>query len=134
MRWLMVAMLLAGAARAGDGPTGLYAITARLELPHVERWAVARTRVMCLNGLPVPVLNTGTGLAGCAAADVEVRDGRLSYSIVCPGRDGSRAAARYRLEPDGFRGRVAIVMGAKNMTMTEVQVGRRLGACGPTGR
>jgi hypothetical protein len=130
MRWLVVAVLLAGAARA-DGPApGLYAITARLELPHVERWAVDRTQEVCLNGLPVPVLSA-TGLGGCAAAGVEVRDGRFSYSIVCPGRDGSRAAARYRLEPDGFRGRVAIVMGAKNMTMTEVQTGRRLGACVP---
>jgi hypothetical protein len=130
MRWLVLAVLVAGVARAEPAP-GLYAITARLELPHVERWAVDRTRVMCLNGLPVPVI-AGTGLAGCAAADVEVRDGRFSYSIVCPGRDGSRAAARYRLGPDGFRGRVAIVMGAKNMTMTEVQVGRRLGACRST--
>jgi hypothetical protein len=125
----VLTVLVAGAARAEGPAPGLYAITARLELPHVERWAVERTRVMCLSGLPVPVLNTGTGLAGCAAAHVEVRSGRLSYSIVCPGRDGSRAAARYRLEPQGFRGRVAIVMGAKNMTMTEVQVGRRLGAC-----
>ena len=29
----------------------------------MERWAVERTRVMCLDGLPVPVLS-GTGLAG----------------------------------------------------------------------
>jgi hypothetical protein len=128
MRWLVM-VLVAGMARADDGPAGLYAITARLELPHVERWAVDRTRVMCLDGrLPVPVI-AGAGLAGCAAARVR-RDGeRISYGVVCPGRDASRAEARYRLSPDGFRGRVAIVTGAKNMTMTEVQVGRRLGAC-----
>jgi hypothetical protein len=54
----------------------------------------------------------------------------LRYAIHCPGRDAARAEARYRPAPDGFRGRVAMVLGAKNMTMTEVQTGRRLGACG----
>jgi hypothetical protein len=29
---------------------------------------------------------------------------------------------------------VAMVLGAKNMTMTEVQDGRRLGECGVSGR
>jgi hypothetical protein len=130
MRWLVL-VLLAGMARADDGPAGLYAITARLELPHVERWAVDRTRVMCLDGrLPVPVI-AGVGLAGCAAARVRNDGERLGYAIVCPGRDAARAEARYRLGPEGFRGRIAIVMGAKNMTMTEVQTGRRLGACVP---
>jgi hypothetical protein len=28
-----------------------------------------------------------------------------------------------------FRARIAMTMGAKNMTMTEVQTGRRIGSC-----
>jgi hypothetical protein len=32
---------------------------------------------------------------------------------------------------DAFTGRIAMVMGAKNMTMTEVQHGRRIGECSP---
>jgi hypothetical protein len=35
----------------------------------------------------------------------------------------------YELSPNAFNGRVAMVMGAKNMTMTEVQHGRRIGEC-----
>jgi hypothetical protein len=35
------------------------------------------------------------------------------------------------LSPDKFSGNVAMVMGAKNMTMTEVQRARRVGDCGP---
>jgi hypothetical protein len=134
---LAAAFALAGGAHAGEAlPVGLFAITARLELPHLERWAVDKTRAVCLDGaggLPIPVLNTGTGLAHCAAAEVQRGAAGLSYAIVCPGRDATRATARYRVEPDRFQGRVAIVMGAKNMTMTEVQVGRRLGACAPGG-
>jgi len=30
-----------------------------------------------------------------------------------------------------FTGRIAMVMGAKNMTMTEVQHARRVGGCNP---
>jgi hypothetical protein len=31
--------------------------------------------------------------------------------------------------PGAFEGRIAMVMGGKNMTMTEVQSGRRVGGC-----
>jgi hypothetical protein len=126
-------LAIAAGARAGDVPApGLYAITARLELPHLERWAVDRTRLACLADparLPLPVLNAGTGLSGCPAEQVHRAGQRLSYRIVCPGRAAARAVARYELEAQGFRGRIAIVMGGKNMTMTEVQTARRLGGC-----
>jgi hypothetical protein len=130
-----VALALASAAPAAGGPlpAGRYAITARLELPHLERYGVALTRLACLapgSALPVPVLAAPLG-TGCAARDLVVRDGRLSYAIACAGRDAPRAVASYRLVPGGFRGRVAIVLGAKNMTLTEVQAGRRLGDCPP---
>ncbi|MBA3325923.1 MAG: hypothetical protein H0T41_11900 [Rhodobacteraceae bacterium] len=130
------AVLLAGAAAAEpllDG--GLYAVTARLELPHLERYAVARTRMVCVaaepapGALPLPVLSGNMPFAGCAAQGI-LRDGdRLGYDIVCAGRDAARARADYRLGPAGFSGRIAMVMGAKNMIMTEVQSGRKLGAC-----
>ena len=71
-------------------------------------------------GLGRPLLVSGE--PGCGKTE-------LGYAIACPGRDTMRASAAYRLTPDGFRGRVAMIMGAKNMTMTEVQAGRRLGTC-----
>jgi hypothetical protein len=43
----------------------------------------------------------------------------------------AKARADYTLSADRFEGRIFIVLGAKNMTMTEVQAGRRVGACGP---
>jgi hypothetical protein len=54
---------------------------------------------------------------------------RLEYDIVCAGRDAPRAKAIYTLAPAELRGRISITMGAKNMTMTEVQIGHRLGNC-----
>lgn len=134
MRGLVVLAVVTGAtaALAEEGPrAGRYAITTRLELPHVERWAVERTEEVCLRDgpLPIPVLSRGTGLAGCSAEGVRRAGRTLSYGIRCAGRDATRAEARYELEPEGFRGRVAIVMGAKNMTMTEMQTGRWLGPC-----
>ena len=121
-------------------PSGWYEITSRLELPHLERWAIDRTARVCLSSpdtsgaIPVPVLSANTPFATCTATNVTAGDGTLAYDIVCPGRDAARAHAVYALAPDRFAGRVAMVMGAKNMTMTEVQHARRIGDCEPAVR
>ena len=82
----------------------------------------------------VPVLSANTPFATCTATNVTAGGGTLAYYIVCPGRDAARAHAVYALAPDRFAGRVAMVMGAKNMTMTEVQHARRIGDCAPAVR
>jgi len=116
---------------------GSYEITARLELPHLERWSVDKTAVICLPGvriggeLPIPVISTNNPFAKCTASNLTADGGRLEYDIVCPGRGAAKGHATYTLSPDKFSGRVAMVMGGKNMTMTEVQKGRRLGECEP---
>jgi Protein of unknown function (DUF3617) len=121
-------------------PSGLYEITSRLELPHLERWAIERTTRVCLSGpdhsgaIPVPVLSANNPFDQCAATDVAIDDATLAYRIVCPGRDAARAHAVYALAPGTFAGRVAMIMGAKNMTMTEVQHATRIGDCAPAVR
>jgi hypothetical protein len=121
-------------------PSGLYEITSRLELPHLERWAIERTTRVCLPGpdhsgaIPVPVLSANNPFDQCVATDVAIDDATLAYRIVCPGRDAARAHAVYALAPGTFAGRVAMVMGAKNMTMMEVQRARRIGDCEPAAR
>jgi hypothetical protein len=84
---------------------GSYEITARLELPHLERWAVDRTATVCLAGvrgngeIPIPVLSANNPFAGCSAAKAEtaanIRDAvtRLSLcgSWVYPKRNPRRA-------------------------------------------
>jgi hypothetical protein len=125
---------------SAEGPLsqgGSYELTARLELPHLERWAVDKTTIVCLprvrsgNELPIPVVSANNPFAKCTAANLTADGRKLEYDIVCPGRGAAKAHASYILSTDTFSGRVAMVMGGKNMTMTEVQRARRIGECGP---
>lgn len=142
----------AGAARA-DAPqaaaplgdvlqAGLYVIDFRLELPHLERYAVDRTATVCIapgtltGAAPLPVLSGNGAFAACSTANVARNARRLAYDIACTGRAAARATATYALSPsrqDRFRSRIEIVLGAKNMTMTEVQRARRVGRCDVAG-
>ena len=115
---------------------GLFEITSRLELPHLERWAIDQTVSICVpidtgvrGHVPLPVLAANNAFAGCLAENVQRTGASLEYDIVCAGRGASRAKAIYTLAPGEFRGRISMTMGAKNMTMTEVQIARRLGGC-----
>jgi hypothetical protein len=124
--------------RAGSlGPqNGSYEITARLELPHLERWSVDRTTVLCLpgsrgNDIPVPGLSANNPFAKCTASNLVVDGTKLEYDIVCPERGSAKGHAVYRFSAGAFSGRIAMIMGAKNMTMTEVQHARRIGECSP---
>ncbi|HSA80343.1 MAG TPA: DUF3617 family protein, partial [Geminicoccaceae bacterium] len=70
--------------------------------------------------------------AKCPARNVRREGATLSFDILCDGRGAAKAHAVYTLKPGAFAGRIAMVMGGKNMTMTEVQAGRRIGSCDPT--
>jgi hypothetical protein len=143
-RALSTAILLTVGVQASvtsaEGPLpqgGSYELTARLELPHLERWAVDKTMSVCLpkvrsgDELPIPVVSANNPFAKCTAANLTADGRKLEYDIVCPGRGAAKAHAIYILSADTFSGRVAMVMGGKNMTMTEVQRARRIGGCGP---
>jgi hypothetical protein len=117
--------------------SGSYEIIARLELPHLERWAVDKTTIICLpaslsdDTLPIPIVSANNPFAKCSAANLMTQTPKLEYDIVCPGRGAAKGHAIYTLSNDTFSGRVAMVLGAKNMTMTEVQQARRIGNCNP---
>src|SRR5262249_27758948 len=116
--------------------SGSYEITYRLELPHVERWAIDKTATICLSDskgsvtAALPVLSDNNPFGKCAAVNVQRHGPSLDYDIMCLGRDAAKAHATYRVSAADFKGRIAMVMGAKNMTMTEVQTGHRVGNCG----
>lgn len=113
---------------------GSYEITYRLELPHLERYAIDKSTTICLShakgsASTLPVLSDNNPFRECTAANIEQDGPSLGYDIKCEGRDAAKARAEYTLSTTAFKGRVAMVMGAKNMTMTEVQTGRRVGSC-----
>ena len=137
---MLVAMLTPPLDQAIADPlmrSGLYEVTSRLELPHVERWAIDKTTRICLfshdesDALPVPVLSGNNPFEKCWAENFATDRGTFRYDIVCRGRDAAKAHAVYQFAPDRFAGRIAMIMGAKNMTMTEVQHARRVGDCQP---
>jgi hypothetical protein len=140
---VVIVAILAGIVRADDGAAlpraGSYEVQARLELPNVGQYAATRTVEICLphsagrDGVPLPVLSANTPFAGCPARNIQRAGADLTYDIVCEGRGAATARARYTLAPDGFKGWIAMVMGGKNMTMREIQVGRRLGDCDGAG-
>lgn len=134
----LFAALLFGVARAEDHPVlerGAYEVRVRLEMPHLERWAASRATTICLpaseasGGPPLPVLSANNPLAACPAVNIRRMGANLAFDILCEGRGAARAHAAYTLSQSGFRGRILMIMGGKNMVMTEVQAGRRIGEC-----
>lgn len=109
---------------------GAYEVTFRLELPHVES-GPGETRTVCLadpeSGFAV--LSANNPLAHCPMRNFRREAGELMFDIVCPGGNSAKAQALFDLRADAFDGRIAMNMGGKNMTMTEVQRGRRIGDC-----
>src|SRR5262245_17236771 len=134
---LLLFLLSVDGAAAGDWPleAGAYRIRYRLELPHVERWSVEKTDAACLAGPPaagrtqLPILSANMPFKGCTIKALHATGKVLEYDIGCPGRGAAKAHAVYTLSVGGFEARIFMTMGGKNMTMTEVQQGRRLGTC-----
>src|SRR5262249_22999271 len=116
---LMVAPPVFGQTRLDQAslPVGSYAITTRLELPHLERWAIDKTRTICLSGraangqIPIPIVSENNPYAACTAANLVIDHGKLDYDVRCRGRDSAKAHATYRLGANQFAGRVAMVLG-----------------------
>jgi hypothetical protein len=127
------------ALHAWAGPAalegGAYEVEVRLELPHLEDRADAKVARLCLSAEAgrdnhgLAVLSENNPLARCPFANAYEGGDQISFDIVCEGRNAARAKAHYVVGPGRFRGRITMQMGGKNMTMTEVQVGRRVGAC-----
>ncbi|MGH6912843.1 MAG: DUF3617 domain-containing protein [Geminicoccales bacterium] len=134
---------LSGVAQAGPTEAllqaGSYEVEVRLVLPNAESSAADKTTTICVpnaqeaSGAPLPVLSDNNPLAKCPVEDVQRNGATLSFDIVCDGRNAAKGRAVYTLMPRRFEGRIAMVMGGKNMTMTEVQAGRRVGSCAVAG-
>src|SRR5262245_55194656 len=114
---------------------GLYEVDVRLELPHLEYTTTSRLKTLCLTSVGVggnpgfAVLSENNPLAGCPISNVHYGDVHVTFDILCEGSNMGRGFAAFTLGPDRFAGRIAMKMGGKNMTMTEVQRGRRVGNC-----
>ena len=87
-------------------PSGSYELTARLELPHLERWGVDKSTIICLSNsprsdeIPVPVVSANNPFAKCSVTNLVADGSRLEYDIVCRERGSARGHAVYELSTD----------------------------------
>ena len=112
--------------------TGQYDVDVRLELPHVEDLNMKKTIAICVEpdgSRGLAVLGDNNPLSRCPASNVRQNGSVLTFDIVCSGTNSASASAAYTLSRNAFRGRITMRMGGKNMTMSETQVGRHVGAC-----
>jgi len=137
---LILAAAPLGQGHAGEGllAAGRYDVDVRLELPHVEDLNMKKTAAICVmpeggdGSRGLRVLGDNNPLSRCPASNVRQDGSVLTFDIVCEGKNAARASASYTLSEAAFRGRITMKMGGKNMTMSETQVGRRVGACPET--
>ena len=114
---------------------GLYEVTFTLEMPNVIATGIGPGTVRrCVTAAD---LRTGNafGVLGdnpiraCPLKDYEISADRAQYRIECAGPNTPFATGAFDLAPASFRGVITMNMGGKNMTMSERQRGRRVGAC-----
>jgi hypothetical protein len=113
--------------------SGEYEVRLRFELPHAEDVAVSKTARICVtedaDTQGLIVLSDNNPLSRCPPSNIR-RDGQsLTFDLICAGHNQAVARASFALRGDRFDGVIAMKMGGKNMTMTERQSGRRIGAC-----
>jgi Protein of unknown function (DUF3617) len=119
---------------------GLYEVAVSLELPHLEDVPAKTVATICLSQASaggthgLAVLSQNNPLGRCPFSNVLPVDEKLSFDIVCEGKNAAQARATYILSPENFQGRIEMKMGGKNMTMTEIQRGHRIRPCAPPPR
>lgn len=118
---------------------GSYEVEVRLVLPHLDGVTASKIVHVCLAGVEadqgpgLKVLSDNNPLAHCPTSNLKINGTDVAFDIRCPGVNAAHASAVYSLKMTGFTGRITMKMGGKNMTMTEVQNGRRVGDCLPGG-
>jgi Protein of unknown function (DUF3617) len=135
-RGLMIAVLAAASPAAAEPlQPGLYEIAVRLVMPNLGDAIQPATLRRCLppaaiaDGSAFAVLSSNNPLAACPRLDWKFKDGFTAFRIACEGPNMAKADASFEAAGDRFQGRFVMNMGGKNMTMTEYQLGRRIGNC-----
>jgi hypothetical protein len=119
-------------ATAGLPQPGRYTVEVRQRLPNVPDLVDPMEHSVCLDTAPALApfrLKGENPLRSCPIVEVEWNQANLRYRIVCPGPNRGFAEAEFAFTIDAFHGQIAINMGGKNMTLTEIQTGRRRGDC-----
>ena len=127
-------LMLPPAAKALDLSSGLYQIEVMIALPNVQNVAVPISITQCItaenitSGRAFFVLSDNP-LQACELVDYRPAQNSFTYRIVCPGPNRGSAFAEFETTTTTYRGAIKMNMGGKNMTMSETQLGKRVGNC-----
>ena len=131
-----IAALAGTAAGAADSTLtpGLYQVEVRISLPNVQDTAAPLLLTRCIgiadlqSGQAFFVLSDNP-LKDCALLEYEATADTAVYRIVCAGPNRGSAVGMFATTRSTYRGNIQMNMGGKNMTMSETQVGKRIGEC-----
>ena len=115
---------------------GLYEVEVRISLPNVQNVAPPKLLTLCIAPADLRsgrafFVQSDNPLKHCDLMDYRPVSATVVYRIVCQGPNRGNAAAVFETTSAAYRGTINMNMGGKNMTMTETQTGRRIGACRP---
>jgi hypothetical protein len=137
----IAASLLCSAACASSyaGEPGVYEITARTVMPHLEenlRYATTREqRCLQLDELAAlfPILRHPS-LEGCRLDEERRRGSSIRYRLVCASPQVASGTARLDIAGERIAGILEVKMGGKNMTFSQRIEAVRQGDCEPPQR
>ena len=113
---------------------GLYQVEVQISLPNVQDTVAPMLVTRCVglddlqSGQAFFVLSDNP-LKKCDLLDYRMTAGTAVYRIACPGPNKGSAVAMFDTTGTSYRGSIKMNMGGKNMTMSETQVGKRIGDC-----
>jgi len=113
---------------------GLYAVEVRISLPNVQDVARPLLLEKCITAAELEsghafFVLSDNPLKTCDLVDYEGGRTGAIYRIVCPGPNRGSAVGVFEFRESSYRGTIKMNMGGKNMTMSETQVGKRVGEC-----
>ena len=123
----------AGASESFVTP-GLYRIEVRIALPNVQDVAAPIALTRCIRPADLEsgqafFVRSDNPLRNCDQIDYQVRAYTVSYRIACPGPNRGSAVPVFTTTSTAYRGSIKMNLGGKNMTMSETQIGERVGEC-----
>ena len=132
----VVAALAAIGSSAADPALapGLYQVEVRISLPNVQDVAAPIVLMRCVSPAALEsgqafFILSDNPLKNCNLLDYQATADTAIYRIVCPGPNMGSAVALFETTGAAYRGSIKMNMGGKNMTMSEAQVGKRIGDC-----
>ena len=127
---------IATVTRAADLPLspGLYQVEVRIHLPNVQDTIAPIVVTRCVSAADLQsgrafFVLSDNPLKSCDLLDYEVTANTASYRIVCPGPNKGSAVALFDTTDSAYNGSIKMNMGGKNMTMSETQIGKKIGGC-----